>query len=152
MFPHPRRLPLPNVTGWWIMIKVTTHWVMWYFDHVVTWGHATNEKRNISVSRKPIRNKCGVIYDMRSLTIKSNDALITWSCDEFHLHIHRRMNICYGKHDWQTAMAYKTVRINCTQEHCSNKYYIQTSHTSSYSLFNPLWHRVLFLRCLWMSL
>ena len=61
----------------------TTSKVTWPCDHVATWSHVTNKKRYISTSPKAMTAKLGKveIYNKGPPSIKSFDALSTWSSD-----------------------------------------------------------------------
>ena len=53
-----RDLQLPNLTeGWFIRSHVFNHKATYFFDHVVTWVHVTNELCYIFTSTRPIATK-----------------------------------------------------------------------------------------------
>ena len=61
----------------------TTSKVTWPCDHVATWSHVTNKKRYICTSLKAMTAKLGKveIYNKGPPSIRSSDALDTWSSD-----------------------------------------------------------------------
>ena len=56
---------------------------MWPCNYVATWSHVINKKRYISTSPKDMTAKLGKveIYNKGPQSIRSFDALITWSSD-----------------------------------------------------------------------
>ena len=63
---------------WW----AATHEVAWLFDHVILRYHVTSQNHCISTITVPMTMKLGMMitYFQGFLTIKSHNALITWSC------------------------------------------------------------------------
>ena len=51
--PLSQYLRSPNLSGWWQATR-SPHIVIWPFNHVVLWGHKTNEIYCISICRRPM--------------------------------------------------------------------------------------------------
>ena len=70
----------PGSGIWWGLLA---HNVIWISEHVVTWGHVTNQKLNISSSKRYMITKLfGVVtYDEGNSPIMSSDSHneVTWS-------------------------------------------------------------------------
>ena len=81
--PLPRGTWLPNLTRWRFIVK--SHYplsllTLWSRDQVTSY-HATDEKRYISTSARPMATKLGRVVGSNAsfLSIKPHNLLITWS-------------------------------------------------------------------------
>ena len=85
----------------------STHNHTWPSDHVVMWGHMTNEKQHISFSgRRIVTKRCRVLTCVvRRSPLKLHDSLITWS-KEVAYQIETIMSPLfpsYGHQIWQSG-------------------------------------------------
>ena len=72
--PLSQYLRSPNLSGWWHATR-SPHIVIWPFNHVVLWGHMTNEIYRISICRRPMTTQLDNVlsYHERLPPLKSYD-------------------------------------------------------------------------------